>query len=111
MTLMTQLESDKKKIKISVPDQKLVCERFAFRVFEMADQEDRSGHSTKTTARTFQAASIFFEILEQFGEHSDEVKCFQYFSDYVQCYLRMLVCPFPSDYPNQILFVCYILLC
>lgn len=73
MALMTQLETDKKKIKISVSDQKLVCERFAFRVFDMADHGDRSGRATKNTARTFQAASIFFEILEQFGELSEEV--------------------------------------
>ena len=76
MALMTQLETDKKKIKISVPDQRLVCERFAFRVFEMADQEDRNGIATKNTARTFQAASIFFEILEQFGDISEEVNIY-----------------------------------
>lgn len=53
----------------------MICERFAFRVFAIADEEDRAGEATKETARTFNAAATFFDILEQFGELSEEVRC------------------------------------
>ena len=43
--------------------------------FDKADQEDRNGTASKTTARTFYAAANFLQILEQFEqEGSDDDK-------------------------------------
>ncbi len=71
--MMTRLEKDKKSLPISESDRKMICEKFAFKVFATADDEDRAGNATMETARTFNAAGTFFDILEQFGELSSEV--------------------------------------
>lgn len=69
MALMTTLERDKSCIQgISQEDRKLICERFAYAIFQKADDEDRAGLADKNTAKTFYAAATFLEILEQFGE-------------------------------------------
>ncbi|KAF9225461.1 DUF605-domain-containing protein [Gyrodon lividus] len=41
-------------------------ENFAFKVFKMADDEDRAGMASKSTARKFLAAANFFEVLRVF---------------------------------------------
>ncbi|KAG0707475.1 Vta1 like-domain-containing protein [Suillus ampliporus] len=41
-------------------------ENFALRVFRMADDEDREGHATRSTAKKFLAAANFFEVLKVF---------------------------------------------
>ncbi|KAI6047931.1 Vta1 like-domain-containing protein [Pisolithus marmoratus] len=41
-------------------------ENFALKVFEAADDEDRAGRATKSTAKKFLAASNFFEVLKVF---------------------------------------------
>ncbi|KAG1754875.1 Vta1 like-domain-containing protein [Suillus paluster] len=41
-------------------------ENFALRVFSMADDEDREGHATRSTAKKFLAAANFFEVLKVF---------------------------------------------
>ncbi|KAG6333180.1 hypothetical protein ID866_5910 [Astraeus odoratus] len=41
-------------------------ENFALKVFKMADDEDRAGRATKSTAKKFLAASNFFEVLKVF---------------------------------------------
>ncbi|KAJ3919648.1 DUF605-domain-containing protein [Lentinula edodes] len=41
-------------------------ENFALRVFSVADDEDRSGNSTRSTAKKFLAAANFLEILKTF---------------------------------------------
>ncbi|OJA19560.1 putative protein 18 [Rhizopogon vesiculosus] len=43
-------------------------ENFALRVFRMADDEDREGHATRSTAKKFLAAANFFEVLNVFPE-------------------------------------------
>ncbi|KAJ1907483.1 hypothetical protein IWQ60_011854 [Tieghemiomyces parasiticus] len=43
-------------------------ERFALRIFGGADDEDRAGRATKTTALNFLAASIFIELVRVFGD-------------------------------------------
>lgn len=45
---------------------KSICESFALSVFAQADDEDRAGNSSMETAKAFYAASIFFDVLEQF---------------------------------------------
>ncbi len=76
---MTKLEKDKKSINISETDRAIVCEKFAFQVFSKADEEDRAGLADKGTARTFNVARYFFDILEQFDELSEEVKLAYYY--------------------------------
>ncbi|XP_059443717.1 protein HOMOLOG OF MAMMALIAN LYST-INTERACTING PROTEIN 5 [Corylus avellana] len=66
VSLMNQLEKDKKSLKLG-PEDHLHLEGFALNVFGKADKQDRAGRSDLNTAKTFYAASIFFEILNQFG--------------------------------------------
>ncbi|KAF5727933.1 vacuolar protein sorting-associated protein VTA1 [Tripterygium wilfordii] len=66
VSLMKQLEKDKKSLKLS-PEDSLHLEGFALNLFAKADKQDRAGRSDLNTAKTFYAASIFFEILNQFG--------------------------------------------
>ncbi|KAK9673843.1 hypothetical protein RND81_12G193300 [Saponaria officinalis] len=67
VSLIKQLEKDKKSLNLS-PDDHLHVEGFALNVFAKADKQDRAGRADLNTAKTFYAASIFFEILHQFGE-------------------------------------------
>lgn len=41
-------------------------ENFALKIFSMADNEDRSGHTKRTTAKKFLAAANFLEVLKIF---------------------------------------------
>ncbi|KAG6841765.1 hypothetical protein C0991_007094 [Blastosporella zonata] len=47
------------------------AENFAFRVFGMADNEDRTGSATRATAKKFLAAAHFLEVLKIFTK--DEI--------------------------------------
>ncbi|KAL5223920.1 hypothetical protein ABZP36_010559 [Zizania latifolia] len=67
ISLMNQLEKDKKSLTLGSDDQ-LHLEEFALNVFAKADKQDRAGRADINTAKTFYAASIFIEILNQFGE-------------------------------------------
>ncbi|EEF31179.1 Protein C6orf55, putative [Ricinus communis] len=67
VSLMNQLEKDKKTLKLG-PEDNLHVEGFALNVFAKADKQDRAGRADLNTAKTFYAASIFFEILNQFGD-------------------------------------------
>ncbi|KAK1430928.1 hypothetical protein QVD17_14057 [Tagetes erecta] len=67
VSLMKQLEKDKKSLQLG-PDDHLYLEGFASNVFAKADKQDRAGRADLNTAKTFYAASIFFEILNQFGD-------------------------------------------
>jgi hypothetical protein len=63
---------DKKVVKLS-PDDNMHMEGFALSVFAKADKQDRAGRADVNTAKTFYAASIFFEVLLQFGELQPDV--------------------------------------
>uniref|UniRef100_A0A2P2JFP1 Uncharacterized protein n=2 Tax=Rhizophora mucronata TaxID=61149 RepID=A0A2P2JFP1_RHIMU len=65
-SLMNRLEKDKKSLKLG-PEDNMYLEGFALNVFAKADKQDRAGRSDLNTAKTFYAASIFFEIINQFG--------------------------------------------
>lgn len=41
-------------------------ENFALKIFSVADNEDRSGHAKRTTAKKFLAAANFLEVLKIF---------------------------------------------
>lgn len=49
-------------------------ETFALKIFNMADNEDRSGQSSKKTAKNFLAAANYLEILRVFGEIDADVE-------------------------------------
>ncbi|CAK9321801.1 unnamed protein product [Citrullus colocynthis] len=66
VSLMNQLEKDKKSLNLG-PDDSLHLEGFALNVFAKADKQDHAGRADLNTAKTFYAASIFFEIISQFG--------------------------------------------
>ncbi|KAL3636987.1 hypothetical protein CASFOL_019286 [Castilleja foliolosa] len=67
VSLMKQLERDKNLLNLG-PDDHLHVEGFGLNVFSRADKQDRAGRADLNTAKTFYAASIYFEILNQFGE-------------------------------------------
>ncbi|KAI9204570.1 Vta1 like-domain-containing protein [Polychytrium aggregatum] len=48
-------------------------ESFALKIFKKADDEDRAGRASKKTAKTFLAASLFFDVLKVFGEIDEDV--------------------------------------
>ncbi|AQK83954.1 Protein HOMOLOG OF MAMMALIAN LYST-INTERACTING PROTEIN 5-like [Zea mays] len=73
ISLMNQLEKDKKSLTLG-PDDNLHLEGFALNVFVKADKQDRAGRADINTAKTFYAASIFFEILNQFGELQPDIE-------------------------------------
>lgn len=73
ISIMNQLEKDKKSLVLS-PDDQLHLEGFALGVFAKADKQDRAGRSDLNTAKTFYAASIFFEVLTQFGELQPDIE-------------------------------------
>ncbi|ERN01624.1 protein HOMOLOG OF MAMMALIAN LYST-INTERACTING PROTEIN 5 [Amborella trichopoda] len=73
VSLMKQLEKDKKSLKLG-PEDNLHVEGFALNVFAKADKQDRAGRADLNTAKTFYAASIFFEILTQFGELQPDIE-------------------------------------
>ncbi|KAK8964585.1 hypothetical protein KSP40_PGU005452 [Platanthera guangdongensis] len=73
VSLMNQLEKDKKSRKLG-PEDNLYVEGFASNVFAKADKQDRAGRADLNTAKTFYAASIFFEVLNQFGELAPDIE-------------------------------------
>jgi vacuolar protein sorting-associated protein VTA1 len=48
-----------------------LCRKFANRVFDKANGEDRMGLANQGTAKTFYAASTFLQMLEQFADDND----------------------------------------
>lgn len=65
--ILGSLEGEKAAMSVFTKDEsKLICRKFADKIFEKADQEDRFGAANKNTARTFYAAATFYEILTQF---------------------------------------------
>ena len=64
LSLMDTLESKKEKLgDLTREEQEQVLCQFAEDVFAKADAEDRAGRASKATAKTFYAASIFFDAL------------------------------------------------
>jgi len=69
------LSKIKKKLgTIDEEDSKLQIEGFALKIFSKADNEDRAGNATKTTAQAFYASAIFLDVLKQFGELVPELE-------------------------------------
>ncbi|KAI9906528.1 hypothetical protein PsorP6_003975 [Peronosclerospora sorghi] len=74
LSLMDRLEDEKNKLpEFTQEEGKEICEDFAMEIFSKADDEDRAGMATKSTARTFYAAGTFFDILNQFGDLSEDI--------------------------------------
>lgn len=70
--LLENLEGEKQAMSSFTKDEsKFLCQKFAEKIFDKADQEDRSGSSDRNTARTFYAAASFLEILQQFYQDDD----------------------------------------
>lgn len=76
LSLIERLEKDKDS-SVSKEDGEQILFKFASDVFDRADAEDRNGKATKATAKTFFAASVFFDTMKQFGERGSEAdeKC------------------------------------
>eukprot|EP00771_Trimastix_marina_P001714 gnl/Trimastix_PCT/2805.p1 GENE.gnl/Trimastix_PCT/2805~~gnl/Trimastix_PCT/2805.p1 ORF type:complete len:422 (+),score=66.83 gnl/Trimastix_PCT/2805:76-1341(+) len=74
IAIMDHLEAEKARLRPLDSDAMIYVRGFAEDVFLRADNEDRAGQATKTTAATFLAASTFFEILKQFGPLPEEIE-------------------------------------
>ena len=71
--ILGELEREKIPMSAFTKEEALiVCTKFASDVFDSADQIDRSGKANKSTAKSFYAAAVFFEILCQFDDPEAE---------------------------------------
>ncbi|KAG7360685.1 Vta1 like protein [Nitzschia inconspicua] len=71
--LLGNLEGEKLVMDSFTRDEaKFLCTKFANKVFDNADLEDRTGDATKNTARVFYAAGSFLDILQQFYQDDDQ---------------------------------------
>lgn len=71
--MMDLLELTKKTLKVNNETDGITCENYAYNIFTKADEEYRSGDSTKKTAQLFYAASTYYDVLEQFGPLDEEL--------------------------------------
>eukprot|EP00636_Phaeomonas_parva_P015897 CAMPEP_0118879960 /NCGR_PEP_ID=MMETSP1163-20130328/19617_1 /TAXON_ID=124430 /ORGANISM="Phaeomonas parva, Strain CCMP2877" /LENGTH=175 /DNA_ID=CAMNT_0006816225 /DNA_START=241 /DNA_END=764 /DNA_ORIENTATION=+ len=70
--LVEALEAEKKSMPEFTPEEgKMIMEKYVMGIFDVADEEDRSGAATKITAKRFYAASTFIDAMKQFGELDD----------------------------------------
>jgi vacuolar protein sorting-associated protein VTA1 len=70
--LLGSLEKEKEAMNSFTRDEaKFLCRKFADKIFDKADLEDRTGDANKNTAKTFYAAASFLEILQQFYKDDD----------------------------------------
>ena len=70
--ILSHLEGEKAAMDNFTRDEaKFLCRKFADKIFNKADGEDRGGNATKDTAKTFYAAASFLEILQQFYKDDD----------------------------------------
>jgi len=73
-TVLNHLEKEKPAIStISRKEAESLIRNFANQAFSVADNEDRSGCASRSTARTFFSASCYFEILQQFITNEQEL--------------------------------------
>ncbi|RIA85393.1 Vta1 like-domain-containing protein [Glomus cerebriforme] len=77
--LLDMLEQEKKDLadNEAVTDDlvgEAYVDNFSQKVFTMADNEDRAGKATRSTAKTFLAASLYMELLKIFGDISPEIE-------------------------------------
>lgn len=71
--ILENLESEKAAMdNFTREEAAYLCRKFATRVFDKADGEDRLGLASKDTARTFYASANFLQILVQFYHDGDE---------------------------------------
>jgi vacuolar protein sorting-associated protein VTA1 len=71
--LLGSLEKEKESMNSFTRDEaKFLCRKFADKIFDKADLEDRTGDATKDTAKTFYAAASFLEIMQQFYKDDDQ---------------------------------------
>ncbi|KAJ4455933.1 putative protein OF MAMMALIAN LYST-INTERACTING PROTEIN 5 [Paratrimastix pyriformis] len=73
LAMMDRCEKDKASLNPVDADAQVFVIGFAEDVFLKADDEDRAGNATKTTAQDFYAASLFFDVAKQFGDLSPDV--------------------------------------
>jgi vacuolar protein sorting-associated protein VTA1 len=71
--LLGNLEGEKQAMDAFTRDEaKFLCTKFANKIFDNADLEDRTGEASKNTARVFYAAGSFLDILQQFYRDDDQ---------------------------------------
>eukprot|EP00184_Porphyridium_aerugineum_P008535 CAMPEP_0184691372 /NCGR_PEP_ID=MMETSP0313-20130426/252_1 /TAXON_ID=2792 /ORGANISM="Porphyridium aerugineum, Strain SAG 1380-2" /LENGTH=523 /DNA_ID=CAMNT_0027149073 /DNA_START=226 /DNA_END=1797 /DNA_ORIENTATION=- len=65
--LLDECETKKNALDGTMEDHRAIFEEFALNMFQIADDEDRSGNATKDTAKQFFAAYSYLEASEIFG--------------------------------------------
>ena len=71
---MEKLERTKPSLTLDAEQDELHCEAFAIKIFSKADEADRAGARGLNTAKSFYAASIFFEMLRQFDDLERDIE-------------------------------------
>jgi len=71
---MEKLECAKPSLTLDAEQDELHCEAFAMKIFSKADEADRAGARGLNTAKSFYAASIFFEMLRQFDDSERDIE-------------------------------------
>jgi len=71
---MEKLERAKPSLALDADDDELYCESFAMKIFSKADEADRGGARGLNTAKSYYAASVFFEMLRQFNELERDIQ-------------------------------------
>ncbi|KAL0217594.1 hypothetical protein RCL1_008175 [Eukaryota sp. TZLM3-RCL] len=76
VTLMTQLETDKKSFPFSLSevDGLQYCCEIAEEIFSKVLEQDNAGNSTKASASTFDVVRVIYDCCAQFGTLSEDLK-------------------------------------
>ena len=72
-TVMDKLEAFKKSNQLDAEEDKLHLEGFAIKIFSRADRVDQAGRADMSTCKAFYAASVFLEVLTQFGPLDEDL--------------------------------------
>lgn len=73
LNLMDRLEKDKKTLNPNPEEGRATVEIFALKMFKKADDADRAGNHSQTTAKLFYVSSILMACTKQFGELSEDI--------------------------------------
>jgi vacuolar protein sorting-associated protein VTA1 len=73
-SVMDKLESFKKSNTLDADADRLHLEGFAIKIFSRADRVDVAGRADMSTCKTFYAASVFLEVLTQFGPLDEDLE-------------------------------------
>ena len=91
-SIMDKLERDKARLgELNAEDDKLSLEGFALKIFARAAKVDNAGAADLNTCKAFYAASVFLEILRQFGEIDEDLSSKQRYAAWKAADIRKAI--------------------